>query len=274
MNRLLELQLFCKSVETHKNIQHNLLSESDWEQVMRLVSILKPFDKYMKSLQSDNVTLSDFFGFWTMLRIKLAKSSDNFSEQLLSEMNGYHDTLMNNLALLAAIYLDPRFQRGLKDKLPIAKQFLVNLYIRMKKVEAFQEIEEETEEIHFEAEHNSENDSYDDMDSYLNACNSFMTTPIAQPCRSTNDQEIIINLLNYFEGAQEPIKSSIWDIWNGKKYDTELYRLAMTVFSIPPTQSTVKRAFSFLPIILTSRRTRIGDESLQNILLIRLNQNI
>lgn len=90
-------------------------------------------------------------------------------------MNKYHDTLMNNSALLAAIYLDPRYQRALKEKLPIAKQFLINLYIRMKKVESFEENENDMEINGFEVD-DSENDSYDDMDSYLNACSTLMTT--------------------------------------------------------------------------------------------------
>lgn len=56
-----------------------------------------------------------------------------------------------------------------------------------------------------------------------------------------------------------------------KKSLPELYKLASVVYAIPPTQSTVERAFSSLPIVLTSHRTRLGSDVLQNIFLIRLN---
>lgn len=127
------MQSFCDLdvVRTNKNIRAFLLSESEWEEVMLLLHILKPFNKYTKALQSECVTLSDFFGYWTMLRIKLAKANDDLSANLLQQMNEYHEMLMENPSILGVVFLDPRYQRGLKDKQPLAIQFLVNLYLRM-----------------------------------------------------------------------------------------------------------------------------------------------
>lgn len=181
LNRLLDLKSFCDSTLYNGHIQEFELSEDEWEDVMCLISILSPFDKYTKKLQSETVTLSDFFGFWTMIRIKLAKSVDDFSQKLLFEMNKKQEMLMENPAMVSAIYLDPRYQRGIKDKRPLAIQFLVNLFLKMKRVESFgneingNETIEDLREI--EPADNSDNDSYDDMNAFLDACGALGDQP-------------------------------------------------------------------------------------------------
>lgn len=280
LNRLLDLQSFCDSdiVRHNRQINRLLLSESEWEEVQALVMVLSPFNKHTKSLQSEKTTLSDFFGYWTMMRIKLAKASDELSQKMLIEMNKYHEMLMDNPAIVAAIYLDPRYQRGLKDKKPLAIQFLVNLYQRMQKVENFVDSEERAEAI--ESDHNTaetnDSDSFDDMNRYLDACNSIEPqNNVNSNTFNENNESLITNLLKQFDGVSEQLKSTIWEIWERKKQtDPELYNLAMTVFSIPPTQTTVERSFSALAIVLNSHRTRLADNSLENILLVRLNQDV
>lgn len=276
LKRLLDLKSFCDSVVCKQHIKQFELSENEWEGVGGLVSILDPFNKYTKKLQSNTVTLSDFIGYWTMIRIKLAKSEDELSQKLLLEMNKKQEMLMENPAMVAAIYLDPRYQRGIKDKRPLALQFLVNLYHKMNRVESFdsegnknQLFEDLIEEG---ATTDNDDDSYDDMNAYLDACDA-VRNPLESGGNQPTDEEFITNLLNEFDGSSEPLQSSIWEIWEKKK-DTnpELYRLATTVFSIPPTQTTVERAFSSLPIILSSHRTRLNDDTLENILIIRLNR--
>lgn len=264
----------------NKGIRGFLLSESEWENVHHLVNILQPFDKYTKSLQSEQVTLSDFFGYWTMLRIKLAKAQDELSKNLLLETNQYHEMLMENPAILAAVFLDPRYQRGLKEKQALDIQFLVNLYMRMQEIEK----EPNQPEIIEVDVINYDSDSYEDMDDYLNACSSVMPSPMQQNVttfnnsttnNNNNNEEFITELLTQFIGIRDSLKKTIWEIWESKKRsDPELYHLAKTVFSIPPTQTTVERGFSSLPIILNSHRTRIGDNTLEDILFVRLNRDL
>lgn len=172
LNRLVSLQSFCDSnqVKANKNIRAFLLSESEWDGVHQLVYTLKPFDKYTKALQSERVTLSDFFGYWTMLRIKVAKVNDNLSANLLLRMNDYHEMLMENPSILGAVFLDPRYQRGLTNKQPAAIQFLVNLYLRMQVVES-DTVEQEIVEVDV-VDDMSEDDSLEDMNVFLNACGS------------------------------------------------------------------------------------------------------
>lgn len=278
MTRLLELKTFCQSVVARKGWRDCLLTESEWKCTEFLQSVLAPFEKYTRKLQSNDVTLSDFYGYWTALRIKLAKSQDELSKNLLNEMNKFHDTLMQNPAMAGAIYLDPRYQRGLKELKPLAIEFLVHLYLKMRNAERLIDEERDTENQLFESEQNEDaekSDSFDDMRDYLDACGSINIHSDLHSEHRVNDEDIIREKLREFDGANESLKLSIWDIWEKRKSkDVELYRLATTVFSIPPTQTTVERAFSALALILTSHRTRLNDDTLQNILLIRLNQDI
>lgn len=274
LTRLLELKSFCQSVVAGKDWEDDLLTESEWEYTKFLQCVLAPFDKYTKKLQSTDVTLSDFYGYWTSLRIKVAKSPDELSKNLLSEMNKFHETLMKNPAMAGAIYLDPRYQRGLNELKPLAIEFLVHLFVKMRNAERLvdEDSAQETENQPYESE---QDDSFDDMKDYLDACGSINIHTHLHTEHRFSDEDNIREKLIEFDGANESLKQSIWDIWEKRKNkDVELYRLATTVFTIPPTQTTVERAFSALALILTSHRTRLNDDTLQNILLIRLNQDI
>lgn len=52
----------------------------------------------------------------------------------------------------------------------------------------------------------------------------------------------------------------------------ELYKLATVIHSVPPTQTSVERAFSAMALILNPLKTRLSDKNLENMLLIRLNR--
>lgn len=121
----------------------------------------------------------------------------------------------------------------------------------------------------------SESDSLENMDVFSNACSSIAVHE-NNNCNSNQKEKFITELLTKFSGiAPENLKKPIWTIWEDKqRSDPELYLLATMVLSIPPTQTTVERAFSSLPIILNSHRTRIGDTTIQNILLVRLNRDL
>lgn len=82
-------------------------------------------------------------------------------------------------------------------------------------------------------------------------------------------------ILKKFIGAQASVRTSALEFWeHHKEKMPELYKLASAVFAVPPTESSVECAFSALAIVLAPRRTKLGDDTLQNILIVRLNQNL
>lgn len=69
-------------------------------------------------------------------------------------------------------------------------------------------------------------------------------------------------------------KNSILEFWNSRKDDDPvLYELASIIHAIPPSQTTVERAFSILNYILNPRRTRLSESTLEMILMINLNKD-
>lgn len=72
--------------------------------------------------------------------------------------------------------------------------------------------------------------------------------------------------------ALEPLKILNKSYWHDRKESNpELYRLAMIVFSVPPSQASVERSFSVLNTMFTRQRTRIYDHNLENQLFVALN---
>lgn len=68
---------------------------------------------------------------------------------------------------------------------------------------------------------------------------------------------------------------TILDHWlNMKSSKPELYRLATAFLGIPCTQVSVERSFSALALILTKQRTLLDEQTLADILLIRLNSEL
>lgn len=145
-----------------------VLCDAEWESVQELVTILSPFNKCSKRLQSIELSLSDFFGIWTSLRIKLAKRSDEFSGIVINQMNKYHTVLMDNLLIVASIYLDPRYQRSLTaDKKDLARKVSVDLYVRLRRIETFQISEENTIQTEQTDTRNCSDNSEDEIYAFL-----------------------------------------------------------------------------------------------------------
>lgn len=247
------------------------LTEIEWNEVKNTITTLEPFNKYSKKLQSETVTMSDFFGFWTLLRIKVSKSTDQFSEQLLTQMNKYHEMLMDNPIIIAAVYLDPRYQRALGPKKSLAVKFLADLYEKILKIESTDDASAATETIDRE-----EGDSYEELNEYLDACGSVYNNDRTTPSTDTpNLKDVINGLLNDFDGEELPITASILEYWKKQSATKpELYKLASVLMAIPPTQTVVERLFSALALVLTSHRTNLGDQILENILLVRANHDL
>lgn len=94
-----------------------------WSILTNLMDVLKlPFDVTM-GLQHSAFTMSDFYGDWLRMTRKLEQLSSQaepnpFAHTLLEKIKQREPALMNNSAMLAAVYLDPRyrFQIGRRRK--------------------------------------------------------------------------------------------------------------------------------------------------------------
>lgn len=70
-------------------------------------------------------------------------------------------------------------------------------------------------------------------------------------------------------------KKNIFHYWESKREThPELYQLATVLNAVPCTQVSVGRSFSSFSFIYNCLRTRISDDNLENILIVRLNPDI
>lgn len=271
MDRLSSLRPFIDSTLNHRELADVILSAEEWNLLDNIISTLRPFNKYSTIIQSDEVTLVDFFRYWTLLRIKLAKASptDSFSSRLLQATAQYESMLMDNPLMLAAMFLHPSNQRALQDKKQMAIDFLCDLYKKIKRVESNQ-TEPAVPDDHSEKQRD---DSDEELEQYLAACacvEDIVNMPIV-----IEETINVKTLLERFSGFGMPPEMPILQFWeNNKNSMPVLHKLATAIYSVPPTQASVERSFSALPLIITSRRTSLGNDSLQNMLLIRLNCDV
>lgn len=237
-----------------------ILTETEWNELDNCISTLKPFKIYSTKLQKESSTLSDFFGYWICMKISLANKSEIFSINLLEQMNSRHDVLINNPALIAGVYLDPRYQRALTGQTELAIETLLSIHRKMKNLVSVQEVE------------GANNESAESLNELETNFLLFMDNCSGIACQR-DTQNIEMQIRNF--DVKEPIKSSVLEFWQKRKEQSpELYELASVVMAIPLTQSTVERSFSALGLILTSRRTNIGNEILEDILLVRFNSHM
>lgn len=74
---------------------------------------------------------------------------------------------------------------------------------------------------------------------------------------------------------RQNFNTDIWDYWlKREKTHPEMHEVAMVVLAAPSNQVSVERGFSALALVLSPQRTRLGPDTLENILLIKLNKEV
>jgi hypothetical protein len=67
--------------------------------------------------------------------------------------------------------------------------------------------------------------------------------------------------------------TNVLQYWLGRKSSNPvLFQLSQIVLSVPATQVSVERLFSSLKFILSSQRSQMSEELLNNVLIIRANK--
>lgn len=92
---------------------------------------------------------------------------------------------------------------------------------------------------------------------------------------SLDRDNIESKLKDYALLKRSPPDENVFSYWvERKSQNKELYELSTITNSVPITQVSVERAFSSLAFIFTALRNSLAPETLENLLLIRLNKDI
>lgn len=162
MFRLLELKGFCIKYE---NVTPELrLTDRLWEDITTLLEALKPVKILTRQVQKIQMTLSDFYGHYVKCRMMLSKNIANEFAQLIAKSMDTRQSFFSNNILLAAVYLDPRYQILLTaDDKKNAQKHLLFLHKRIHRTNSTGDVSDPVPDIQesvVEADHEIEFESF------------------------------------------------------------------------------------------------------------------
>lgn len=260
-----------------------------WTIIEELVAVLKYAYDATQAIQKQEYSLSDFYASWIKMKLKLEiavekESKTNLAFHLYEALKKREASLFNQ-GMLCAIYLDGRFRKELTaDQTALAKFILVTLWERVCALKSEQPSVIENDQI--------QNISDDILEEYLArkedesiASSSSVNTAIdasslgkmdkRSPNFKMNGNQLRICFAEYEKIKRPEAKVSSLQWWETLKNDfPEMYILAIIINGIPPSQTTVERSFSAFSLIVTPKRYNISERLLEDILTIKLNQNM
>lgn len=261
LERLLILKDFALDIAATSD-EYNILSENDWSTAEKITSILEPAKFATLRLQTEQLTLSDFYGIWLRLIIDLGKISDPFSRLLVTKLKTREVNLKGHEIFNAALFLDPRFQFLLSgEDVSRAIAFLIQVWGRLKLLEGKQDGGENQNE-------EEDNASDDPVEIFLKSREAEKGTGGSSEVRTM--RTILEGFKNVPRASSD---SSVLKYWNDRKNShAELSELAEIILSVPATQVTVERLFSSLRFIVSHLRASMKPDTVDDILVIRCNK--
>lgn len=269
----------CVAKETTKKryVEFPLLLEK-WQQLKDLVRVLLIPYKATIDLQKQNLTLSDTYGIWLEIKLRLQRmvsngtSNTGLTDIMLDKFTGRFNQIYSNPAMKAAIFLDPRYRVGImRDQFIVeeAKEFIRNMHRRLSYLKGI------ANETSNQTNHNDSGDDFENFD-VQSEMNRYWDSQESNS--SLNHPSDFDAALDAFDPPKMSIKDNLFDYWSNffpsDLCDIELREVAMAIFAIPPTEIQTERNFSALKRILSDLRGNLSRETLQNILTINLNKDL
>lgn len=256
---------------------------SEWAILKEISNILSvPYDATI-SLQKKSLTLSDVYGIWLQMKLHLraCQRKKNFctglANHLLNALRDREGELFDPPVMSAALFLDPRFRSQIiqdSDKMQQAKTTLKNIWRKLLTLSSEPPAEEtNSESVPTESSEDSfsDFDATVEMDKFL-GCGE--TSDVVVSSVNTNEVDIE-NLLDEFNPTIIKSNQNVLEWWEkNKSHHPDLYKLAMVVLAMPPTEVQIERDFSKLNFVFSNRRCKISHERLEDIMIISLNDEV
>ncbi|XP_055299909.1 uncharacterized protein LOC129567265 [Sitodiplosis mosellana] len=281
--------LECENVVTFfaKSEKQFALLLKKWDVLRELVDVLAvPYNATI-ALQQPHYTLSDFYGKWILMSIKLIKFTKEeirhteIASKLLKTLEKRKGQLLDNPAMICAVILDPRYSSEIDhaEKIRLAKLTLSNLWERYNLKMTVSE-EHEHNENDREVEGGDGEDDISLLNSYFAQKGLRQSVLEPKPNRDASKRNIDIGMLldkflNDIAGSFLRCDQSVMKFWQAKQNDyPELFELSMVLNGIPPTQATVERLFSIFGFLYNSWRNQLSPELLEDMILIITNEDL
>ncbi|XP_037950632.1 uncharacterized protein LOC119681494 [Teleopsis dalmanni] len=266
----------------NKSLDENFkLTDDFWDFVNSYCTVFEPLQRTIMKFQEEHLHYGNFFAQWLKCKIMISKIVNKLDKNslifkigtdLLNNIETRTAKLLTNKSLNACLYLDPRFSHTLSvEKKDEAVIFLKRLYDRLKALDSALLKDKEnsaTNCIKMEdpLECADEKVTHDDEDEYLNEYLSHHFEA------QTHDNMNVYTKIENLKLPFQRVDINVLDFWKERQFaDPELHALAKICFAIPPSQVTIEPAFSSLKLILADQQNRVNHETLENILMVKLN---
>lgn len=261
IERLLELKNFIITEKVYD------LDLETWIAMENFIEVFQHIKEATIKLQYEQIYFCNLFKLWLELQFKITKINSAIAKEVLCAMSTREKLLFENETLVASIYLDPRFKYTLSDEqIKRATAHLKNLSDHISKyiLAANNAILNNETSAVLPSSSTSSVDS-DEFDIFLQNIKPSSSIGVA----ATTYNEID----NYKDIARISYQCEIIDYWNQKSFEfPHLFILFKVLNGVPASQVSVERCFSALSHILSKYRTRLSETTLENILLIKVNQ--
>lgn len=196
----------------------------------------------------------------------MKKLNDNqYAKDLLKNIQTRCDPLINDNIMLAARFLDFRFQFQLDNvEKDIAKTTLHALYEKFKNILSVKEPTQLENKRTKKEECVSEKED-PDLEYILNdeTVHTYKEYDFKEELEAITKQKKI------------NANTEILTFWKDNYYKSKhLYQLATSILSIPATQVTVERSFSDLKFVYSDLRNKLSTEILADIIFLRINKRL
>lgn len=181
--------------------------------------------------------------------------------------------------MASALFLDARFRSQIvRDKIKTEEAIaqLTNIWRRLIVLNA-DDMEANETSVNVSTKSGSSDISFEyneeaELNNFLNGAK----TAYPQLENNSTSTEVDINhLLDIFDPAAITSDYDIFQYWEESKCDyPELYKLAMVVLAVPPTEVQIERDFSKLNFVFSNRRCNLMEDRLEDIMVINLNSEI
>ncbi|XP_011698547.1 PREDICTED: zinc finger BED domain-containing protein RICESLEEPER 2-like [Wasmannia auropunctata] len=282
LENLLLLKDYCEELSVTKFQNFVTLQDAEWSKIEEICTALRPSKICTKKLQTEQLTLSEFFGLWFETKVATEAIQTPFATVIVEQMIYREQKLINNDILLSAVYMDPRYKVLLDNtQIQRVKTHLKHLWIKIISLNRKDiSMNESNENLNGSSSNSSGTSStFDEFENLLklkerqhNVTNSYSSSS------TESDLYLLYRVeseLERYNTEQKRLnrKINVLQFWEEKKQNQpELYKLAMTVLAVPATQVSVERLFSGLKFILSPLRTNINENILENQLLVRANR--
>ncbi|XP_055540597.1 uncharacterized protein LOC129727133 [Wyeomyia smithii] len=241
---------------------------NNWKFIIDYEQAFKPLFLTTKEMQSPHVSLSDFYLKWIVAIQKIKAMNKNpFSESLVTTLTTRLAALRESQAFKMALYLDPRLNFAGSTLFTSDEKEEIQNYV----VETWQRIRE----LKHSPTKCSENFQIQKMETE----NDMFITELFGGSTMNDAMSTESNFMQQLKALEveirRPFDFNVWNHWTERKgTHPELSAVAEVVLATPSNQVTVERAFSALALVLSNARSTLSEETLSNILLIKLNRSV